>query len=386
MLAMSIRSRRLSGRRAFTLVELLVVVAIIALLISILLPSLARAREQAKSSKCLANLHDIMSASIAFSTDDDRGFLVPIVPHVDWYGELDGPEVDLPGDLGDQRSALRRAFGGKSGRHQFAQYMGLGGSGFGMWSTANGFGPARRPLNRILYKTLPKDWTDAELLAVLSGSDLVEAKQQENIEYEVFKCPSDVGVDIAKDGPGEVIFGYGSAAHGGRVLREQGLSTFDVMGNSYANDSIISAGLGNPSFGMLYQPYERIPNPAKVIAYLESKGFYSAFWNNQMAQWPDTELDFGVGNHGKFQTHNVGFVDSHAAPVEFNVRTNVTGFGAGGLQYGEYYMAGGLTIDRAKSFNSGDTDETWASNGHFLKEGPNWQNHCQPVGPTKTVK
>ncbi len=58
-------------KSAFTLVELLVVISIIALLMGILLPYLGQAREQSRRAACMANLHSIGQSIYIYANDND---------------------------------------------------------------------------------------------------------------------------------------------------------------------------------------------------------------------------------------------------------------------------------------------------------------------------
>jgi prepilin-type N-terminal cleavage/methylation domain-containing protein/prepilin-type processing-associated H-X9-DG protein len=66
----------MSKRKAFTLVELLVVIGIIALLISMLLPALRGAQAKARSVTCQANLRGIGQLLIMYAMDN-RGVMIP---------------------------------------------------------------------------------------------------------------------------------------------------------------------------------------------------------------------------------------------------------------------------------------------------------------------
>lgn len=74
------------GQRGFTLIEMMIVVAIIAILVSILVPNFVRARAQAQTSACEGNLKEIATAIELFQTDND---------HYPSSGTVDGNNVEL---------------------------------------------------------------------------------------------------------------------------------------------------------------------------------------------------------------------------------------------------------------------------------------------------
>src|SRR4051812_10442293 len=75
---MASRSRNVTRRGAFTLVELLVVIGIIAVLISVLLPVLGSTRKSADKAKCLASLHQFGDAYKMYASENRGAWPVSV--------------------------------------------------------------------------------------------------------------------------------------------------------------------------------------------------------------------------------------------------------------------------------------------------------------------
>lgn len=76
-------------KRVFTLIELLVVIAIIAILVSLLLPALSKAKEEAHGTTCTGNMKTILACNL-FYVDDYDGYLATCIPpgHDTWAQTL----------------------------------------------------------------------------------------------------------------------------------------------------------------------------------------------------------------------------------------------------------------------------------------------------------
>lgn len=132
MSVMQPKSRVRARMKAFTLVEILVVIGIVALLIGILVPTVSKARESSRTAACLMNLKQLTAAAYTYAVDH-HNFIIPVGNSKVggssyWWCNIlvDGKYVPAPADPNSDPSAnpppqMRGAFFCPSGNQDFAE-------------------------------------------------------------------------------------------------------------------------------------------------------------------------------------------------------------------------------------------------------------------------
>lgn len=299
-------------RRAFTLIELLVVVAIIALLISILLPSLSRAREQAKIAKCLSNHKTLGLASFAYGADNRDEYPWGIKQQPAPYSFNIYSELIYAGAMPNKSTSELNA------------------AGQGMVASSDVYKvPARlRPMNK--YITPEVTW-DKEP----GGQNKTPREEYETPGF--FICPSDRTPNLPFVGAANPLPEY-----------DQAFPMWEYWGNSYpinwywpyyyykvspgdkppysgSNQFLNILGVLNPpSLGvrMMRNKAGRFSTDFilfmdadfnYVIANARPPGYTGSPWGGQPRQM--------IGWHGGLGRHSVAFLDGHAEHKFFDTRS-----------------------------------------------------------------
>jgi|GEM_PF-977436 len=298
--------------RAFTLIELMVVVAVIGLLISIVVPSLNRAREQARISKCLSNLRSIAQAASGYLTQDntlvftwplfykrDEGRRYGLYTEFIWGGGVpDRKSDDWDPALGEN-PVNHRAWEGGSGADVY-------------W-----FYPEERPLNGFIAP----NWED-DRRSRISPEQNVNRRLIPMDLADVFRCPSDSSAATPYSGAGP---------EDGGSLR-----TWEFWGTSYPinwhwgwyhtdsrSDKIFDVVAGDARKGTR-------GIGAEFLASKMDRGAaeFALFFENRLNQALEHARPRGadyptpdyIGWHGQSNQHVAAFLDGHAAYKLFNTR------------------------------------------------------------------
>lgn len=273
-----IRARVAGG---FTLLELLVVIAIITLLMSILMPSVSRAREQGRRAYCLSNLRNIGQAAIAYATEGPKELIIPI--HQSMITRR------LPEDYWLWRTAMWFSFGGRSAPEPFVTDQGPQQLGEGTpWAAHT------RPLNEYIY---------GDIMAADAG------------QMKLFRCPSDRGypdhADI-DDSPPE----------------NAGRSCYDTLGSSYRASLYGIFPMrgtdydGAFAIGPWGHSLSSIRDPSRVAAFGEPTFFNMIGMDNGVIDPPEV---VATGWHGRWMVDNLVFCDGSARSTRAEGHEMVSG-------------------------------------------------------------
>jgi len=289
--------RRRTLRFGFTLLEVLVVVSIIALLISILLPVMTGARNEATTAKCLANLREISAASSQYMENDEQRQVV-------WY--YYPVNRDFSGSV---QTCTPWVFGGFKAPNPDPSDGNVDSSLY----------PAQlRPLNGILAPHV-----QGSLAWSIRGNDIID----------IYICPADrtnstsiISEDITDvEEESRSSWEANGSSYTLNTRWAQGYS-HDNGGNFTLEDFRVGRAPDNIPFGKKLSPHLIGDGAARFIMWVE-QGFYSATYR----AWPT--LPNGAapkrrGWHRKFSYWCVGFADGHALYGHYDTR--LTGGGLSG--------------------------------------------------------
>ncbi|MCK4660830.1 MAG: prepilin-type N-terminal cleavage/methylation domain-containing protein [Phycisphaerae bacterium] len=339
----------------FTLVELLVVVSIIALLIAILLPSLRKAREQAKLATCMANLTGLAKASLVYAGDDSNEIMIPV------------PDTRV---LPDASGAIE--WGGKAGKGQSR----TGEEAESIFGTDAYRGPAHRPLNSSLYKGGFKDFNPPFGGIKDPGPGFANFKADQELDLPIYHCPSDTGY-----AGGGFLYTAGRE-HTDRdegAFREEMRTAYDHYGTSYVTNTFwIVGGIFQDrirSQSVYLTPLSRIPSPAASIVYQEVPSRYAWLWGDWSTEGQCDYSDRVEGNfveipgwHRNPFNFVVAFADGHAAAI---------------VMKGTYRPAPNLGAGNYPKGNCGDMDP-YDCDRCVTFRGPGWQLDTLPAASVLT--